>query len=74
MMLELRCQRTLHAHFNPETLLLEVKCKDCSRKHQQPVFHRWRLADVIDHWQRGEVVGICGPSDPRFVHWRVTGS
>jgi hypothetical protein len=70
-MIELRCNKVLHAKLDPDTLLLEIKCKDCSRAYKQPIFHRWRLADVIEQAHNGEVVGICGPTDPLMVHWRV---
>ena len=74
MMLDLRCANALHARLDPEQEELDIKCRDCSRKFNRPIHHRWRLREVFESYQRGEVVGICGPSDPRFVHWRVTGS
>lgn len=74
MMLDIRCANALHFRFDPETMEADVKCRDCSRKFGRPMHHRVLFREVIDAYQRGEVVGVCDPSDPRFVHWRVTGS
>ena len=71
-MIELRCDLALHAKFNPETLLLEIKCKDCSRALRQPIYHRWTLPDVIAQYERGQIIGACSPPSPSFVYWRVS--
>lgn len=72
-MIELRCANSLHAKYDPETETLEVKCRYCSHQLKQPVYHRWRLPELIEQVNRGEVTGVCAPTDPQFVHWRVTG-
>jgi len=74
MMLDIRCANALHFRFDPETIEVDIKCRDCTRKLGRPTHHRIPLRDVIESYQRGEVVGICNPTSPRFVHWRVTGS
>ena len=73
MMLDLRCALALHARFDPDREEIEIKCRDCSRKFGRPTHHRWALPDLIAAYRRGEMVGICEPSDPRFVHWRIMG-
>ncbi len=70
-MIELRCGRSLHAKFDPDRDVLEVKCRPCSRDAGRPVFHEWPIAEVLDRYHRGEISGVCGPSTPKFVHWRV---
>jgi hypothetical protein len=74
MMVDIRCSNALHARFNPDTFELDVKCRDCTRAQKRPIYHRVPLLDVAEMVKRGEVVGICEPTDPRFVHWKVTGS
>lgn len=73
-MIELRCSHALHGRFNYETLLLEVKCQPCSRAYKQPIFHRWRLSEIIAMVASGVDVGNVSPPDPCLVHWRVRGA
>jgi len=73
-LVDLRCEGSLHGRLDPDKLVLDVKCRSCSSKLKREVHHRWRLQDLADLVRRGEVAGIVGPSDPQFVHWRVTGS
>ncbi len=74
MMIDLRCVNALHARFDPERQELDIKCRNCTRQLGRPIHHRWTLPELVAAYERGEVAGVCGPSDPRFVHWRVTGS
>lgn len=70
-MIKACCQRHLHFLFDPERQVISVKCAQCSRAHQRPVFREWPLEEIIARWQAGEVTGNCAPRDPRFVHWIV---
>lgn len=70
-MIELRCETTLHAKFNPDREVLSIKCKSCTRAEGRPVYHHWPLAEIVDRYHRGEIAGTCAPKEPQFVHWRV---
>lgn len=72
-MIDMRCANALHGRLDVDTMELDIKCRHCSREHGKPVHHRWNLIDVADMVKRGDMVGICEPTDPRFVHWKVTG-
>ena len=71
-MIELRCDHALHGKLNPERLVLSVKCKSCTRAMGRPVYHHWLIEDILAQYQRGEIGGVCPPTESRFVHWRVT--
>lgn len=72
-LVDLRCEGSLHGRFDPDRMLIDVKCRSCSSKLKKEVHHRWRLVDLAEQVKRGELAGVCGPEDPQFVHWRVTG-
>lgn len=70
-MIDLRCRYHLHAQLDPEREIVSVKCAHCTRKQGRPVIHQWPLRQIIERYQRGEVVGVCEPTDPLFVSWQV---
>lgn len=69
--IELRCERHLHAKFDPERAVVSIRCQQCTRATGRPVFHRWPLLEIIDRFNRGELNGVCQPQEPLMVHWLV---
>lgn len=55
MRVALRCDRHLHAIFDTERQVFEIKCERCTKREKHPVFHNWHVkgrvirgADVDD--------------------------
>ena len=70
-MIELRCKLHQHARLDPVREVVSVKCQHCTKKQGRPVVHHWPLRDILEAYGRGEVVGVCEPTEITFVHWNV---
>lgn len=71
-LVELRCDQHLHLKLDPVREVVEVKCAQCSKDQKRPVYHRWPLREILERYRAGDVNGSCQPTEPEFVHWRVS--
>lgn len=54
-----------------DRVTVSVKCGWCTSKYKRPIFHEWPLLEIVEKARAGDVVGVCEPTNPRFVHWQV---